>query len=248
MLRPAHVWGTALFAILASVILVVVIIILCATDAPHDPYTDTPPVTFSTFGTAFGVILFGFGGHAILPALQATLEEPTPARFRHAIILSFSVCTCMYLSTSISSVLRLGGTIGDDVLTNFSGAMNDFGLVAVTAHLLFAAVTVHIPLGQIMDHYAGAADMSIKQVVIRVLTMALVAVVVWAVGHHFYCVIGLVGGTCNNAMIFIYPPWFYLLLMDPHERTPLVVAKMVAIMAIGTGGMVSALNGAVSDC
>ena len=31
MLRPAHVWGTALFAILASVILVVVIIILCAT-------------------------------------------------------------------------------------------------------------------------------------------------------------------------------------------------------------------------
>ena len=86
------------------------------------------------------------------------------------------------------------------------------------------------------------------QVVIRVLTMALVAVVVWAVGHHFYCVIGLVGGTCNNAMIFIYPPWFYLLLMDPHERTPLVVAKMVAIMAIGTGGMVSALNGAVSDC
>ena len=31
MLRPGHVWGTAVFAILASVILVVVIIILCAT-------------------------------------------------------------------------------------------------------------------------------------------------------------------------------------------------------------------------
>ena len=219
MLRPGHVWGTAVFAILASVILVVVIIILCATgksaavqcvycavcvrtdhllfgvycavtlllfgvycavtlllfgvhcaiamsavrcllrnvssyllrrvltpDAPHDPYTDTPTITFSTFGTAFGVILFGFGGHAILPALQATLAEPSPARFRQAIVLSFSVCTCMYLSTSISSVLRLGGTIGDDVLTNFSGAMNDFGLVSVTAHLLFAVTHSPTPL------------------------------------------------------------------------------------------------------
>jgi hypothetical protein len=27
-------------------------------------------VDFSSFGSAFGVILFGFGGHAILPALQ----------------------------------------------------------------------------------------------------------------------------------------------------------------------------------
>ena len=78
--------------------------------------------------------------------------------------------------------------------------------------------------------------------------MSLVAFVVWAVGHHFYCVIGLVGGTCNNAMIFIYPPWFYLQLINREQRTPAVVFKMVSIMAIGTAGMISALNGAVNDC
>lgn len=57
LLRPGHVWGTALFAIAASVILVVVVVVLCATGADHDPYISPPSVTFSTFGTGFGVIL-----------------------------------------------------------------------------------------------------------------------------------------------------------------------------------------------
>jgi amino acid permease len=248
LLRPGHVWGTAVFAIMASVILVLVVVFLCATDAPHDPFTPRPSVSFSTFGTAFGVILFGFGGHAILPALQATMLNPTPTRFRQAIIGSFAVCTVMYLSTSIGSVLVLGGTVGDDILTNFSGYTNDFGLVAVTCHLLFAAVTVHIPLGQIMDHYAGAADFSAKQIAIRTATMALVAASIWLIGDHFFCVIGLVGGTCNNAMIFIFPPWFYLRLVSPEERTYAMVAKMCAIMLIGSAGMASALVGAVDSC
>ncbi len=30
---------------------------------------------------------------------------------------------------------------------------------------------------------------------------------IYLVDTHFFCVIGLVGGTCNNAMIFIFPPW-----------------------------------------
>lgn len=248
LLRPGHVWGTAIFAILASVILVVVVIFLCATDAPHDPYTKPPEVTFSTFGTAFGVILFGFGGHAILPALQATMANPTPSRFRQAVVGSFAVCTAMYLSTSIGAVQTLGGTVSDDILKNFSGSVNNFGLVAVTLHLLFAAITVHIPLGQIMDHYAGASDFSARQVAIRAVTMGAVAASIWVIGSNFFCVIGLVGGTCNNAMIFIFPPWFYLKLMSPEERTPLTVVKMSGIMLVGTGGMVSALVGAVEGC
>ena len=248
LLRPGHVWGTAILAILASVILVAVVVILCATDAPHDPYAPPPAVTFSTFGSAFGVILFGFGGHAILPALQATMHNPTPARFRKAIVSSFAACTSMYLASSIGSVLTLGGAVGSDILTNFSGPINTFGLIAVTVHLLFAAVTVHIPLGQIMDHYAGAADYSARQVAIRALTMGCVALMIWAIGTHFFCVMGLVGGTCNNAMIFIFPPWFYLKLMPPAERTPAAIARMVVIMAMGTAGMASALIGAFDSC
>ena len=143
LLRPGHVWGTAVFAILASVILVVVVIVLCATGAKHDQYIPPPPVTFSSLGSAFGVILFGFGGHAILPALQAAMHNPTPARFRQSIGWSFGLCTAMYLGTAVSSVLTLGGAVSGDVLTNFSGNVNDFGLIAVTTHLLFAAVTVH---------------------------------------------------------------------------------------------------------
>jgi amino acid permease len=132
LLRPGHVWGTAILAILASVVLVVVVVILCATDAPHDPYAPPPAVTFSTFGSAFGVILFGFGGHAILPALQATMLNPTPARFRKAIVGSFAACTSMYLASSIGSVLTLGGAVGSDILTNFSGPIDTFGLIAGT--------------------------------------------------------------------------------------------------------------------
>ena len=249
LLRPGHVWGTAVFAILASVILVVVVIVLCATGAKHDQYIPPPPVTFSSLGSAFGVILFGFGGHAILPALQAAMHNPTPARFRQSIGWSFGLCTAMYLGTAVSSVLTLGGAVSGDVLTNFSGNVNDFGLIAVTTHLLFAAVTVHIPLGQIVDHYAGVvSDFSGRQVALRAVTMALVAAVIWIVGDRFYCVIGLVGGTCNNAMIFIFPPWFYYCLTPASERSKTLLTCMGSIVFVGTAGMVSALIGAADTC
>lgn len=254
LLRPGHVWGTAVMAILATVILVGVIIGLCASDAPHDPHTPLPKVTFPSLGTAFGVILFGFGGHAILPALQATMKDPTPARFRQALFWSFSICTAMYLSTSIASVSKLGGTVSGDVLTNFeSGVTNSFGLVSVTLHLLFAAVTVHIPVGQMIDHYCNASDFSLKQICIRTITMALVGLVIWVAGDHFFCVIGLVGGTCSNAMIFIFPPWFYLKLLEKGGKqqkaaSVLMKLKMGVIMFIGTAGMVSTLIGAVGSC
>ena len=146
LLKPGHVWITAFLAVLCSLILVVVVIVLSASDAPHDPYTPPPQVSFSSFGTAFGVILFGFGGHAILPSLMATMTDPTPARFRKAITASNTVVTGMYLSTGLCAVLTLGGTVSDDILTNFgTSVLNSFGLVSVTAHLLFAAITVHIP-------------------------------------------------------------------------------------------------------
>ena len=65
---------------------------------------------------------------------------------------------------------------------------------------------------------------------------------------NFFCVMGLVGGTRNNAMIFIFPPWFYLKLVPRAGCTPAAVAKMIAIMAVGTAGMVSALIGAADTC
>jgi amino acid permease len=233
----------------ATAILVVVIMVLCASDAPHDPYTPLPAVTFSSLGTAFGVILFGFGGHAILPALQATMKDPTPRRFRQALFWSFSICTALYLSTSISSVHKLGGTVSGDVLTNFDRSVtNSFGLVSVTLHLLFAAVTVHIPIGQMIDHYCSASDFSVRQICIRATTMAMVGVVSWAAGGHFFCVIGLVGGTCSNAMIFIFPPWFYLRLLGKEEQSMLLLLSMGFIMFIGTAGMISTLIGAVDSC
>lgn len=253
LLRPSHVWGTALIAIIATSILVVVILVLCATDAPHKQRTPLPTVTFPTLGTSFGVIIFGYGGHAILPALQATMADPTPARFRRAIIMSFAICTFIYLSTAIASVARLGGAVEGNVLLSFHshgprGWLSTFGLVSVTAHLLFATTIVHIPVGQILDHYCGATDLSARQVGIRVTTMMMVALVIKLAGTHFFCVIGLVGGTCSCAMIFIFPPWFYLMLLDAEQRTVGLTCRMIAIIAIGFTGMVSALNGAVDSC
>ena len=75
--RVKKVWGTAVMAILATVILVGVIIGLCASDAPHDPHTPLPKATFPSLGTAFGVILFGFGGHGKHSYLRVPLSSFT---------------------------------------------------------------------------------------------------------------------------------------------------------------------------
>ena len=49
-------------------------------------------------------------------------------------------------------------------------------------------------------------------------------------------------------MIFIFPPWFYARLLAPEHRTPALLAKMGAIMLVGSLAMLSALVGATQDC
>ena len=90
--------------------------------------------------------------------------------------------------------------------------------------------------------------MSVGQIAVRAGTMCAVAAMIWLVGDGFFCVIGLVGGTCNNAMIFIFPPWFYLRLVGAEGRTAAVLARMGAIIVVGVAGMTAAMIGAVDSC
>jgi amino acid permease len=242
LLRPGHVWFTALFAIIASVVLVVVIIVLCATGAPHTAHTAPTTVSLASLSEAFGVILFGFGGHAILPNLAANLASPSPRRYRLAVLLSFPVCAAMYISSSVCAAITLGGsTSSESVLENFQGPIANFGIVAVTSHLLFAVVTIHIPIGQMMDHYTGAEDFSARQIAVRLVTMGLASLCVWLLEDYVFFIVAIVGATANNAMIFIFPPWFYISLVKPEERTWWEITKVSVVITIGVLGMVSCL-------
>jgi vesicular inhibitory amino acid transporter len=249
LLPPGHVWGTAIIAVGSSIALAIVIIILCYTDASATAYKPVPTPTFTSFGQAFGAILFGFGGHCLFPVLQSTMQKPK--QFRKAIGYAYVIVLTMYISVSTVAVVALGGSTSENVLTNFSAtnALQKFGVVCVTAHLLFAVVTIQMPVGQILDHYfCVTQQLGAKQLCLRVTTIGLVAVTLWGLQSKFFCVIGLVGGTTTNLMTLVFPPLFYVLLLEPEKRTWKVMCVCVFIILLGLAALVASVWGAVGGC
>lgn len=250
LLRPGHVWGTAIIAVIASVALAIVIIILCATDTTAaGSYTPLPTPTFATFGQSFGAILFGFGGHALFPALQSTMKKPE--QFRYAIGNAYFIVLTMYISVSAVAVTTFGGSTESNILQSFTeSGLQKFGIVAVTAHLLFAVITIQLPVGQILDHcFHVNKHLGVRHVCVRVATMGLTAVTLWGLQSKFFCVIALIGGTTTNLMTLVFPSLFYLLLLEPEERTLKVGIVQGAIILLGLAALVLSLWGAITgDC
>ena len=68
------------------------------------------------------------------------MKNPTPQRFRKAVLSSFGVTTLIYLVTALFAVSTLGDKVEDNILTSFDdNTTNKFALAAVTFHLQLRA-------------------------------------------------------------------------------------------------------------
>ena len=155
-----HMWPFAVIATATTSIACCLIIIKSCIDWPSDLNTvPTADVTVDSFFTAFGTILFAFGGASLFPSFQADMKEP--AKFTRSAISAFLIVLLMYLPTCILPFIVYGANNKDNALQTIKnqgdkGSVRNIAVVAevlITLHLLFSFLIVLNPISQQFEEF-----------------------------------------------------------------------------------------------
>ena len=92
-------------ATLATVVVGIGVLIL-GTEQAAKPFPGAPTVTFDSFFSGFGTILFAFGGHALFPTLQVDMKEPR--KFGWVMAISYFAILCLYIPVSVVTFYNFG--------------------------------------------------------------------------------------------------------------------------------------------
>jgi len=245
---PKDFWQAALIATVATATVCVGGIVLLF---QHSDYVAPAAVTFDSFFTAYGTILFAYGGHALFPTLQVDMAEP--GKFNITMIVAFGLILLLYVPISAIGVQTFGSNLAPNILFNLGNGTPAKALtVIITLHLVFAITIIQNPISRLMDRWLHIpSGFNLWRVLIRTNQIAVCLIIALSVpGADFSCVINLVGGITTSPLAFICPSMFYLALC---YKTNLYLPKWewalhLVIIVFGLFGGVSATRSAVLSC
>jgi solute carrier family 32 (vesicular inhibitory amino acid transporter) len=112
---PKDFWQSAAVAVASTVIVAIAVSILVVVEKP-DHFVDPPTATFDSYFTAFGTVVFSFGGAALFPTLQTDMKHPE--KFNTAIVIGFLCIFAMYIPVSTTAYFTFGDEISGNILLN----------------------------------------------------------------------------------------------------------------------------------
>ena len=138
---PKDFWFVALGAALSTTSAVILILIKYIIIRPNDLSSVVKaPVTFASFSSAFGAIVFGFTGASLFPTIQSDMKNP--AKFAQAASIGYTGIGLLYIPTAVGGFVTIGIDLQDSILktlTHYDDTHNlNHGIVAA-AKLLFAS-------------------------------------------------------------------------------------------------------------
>ncbi|XP_031567596.1 amino acid transporter AVT1J-like [Actinia tenebrosa] len=237
---PKEFWGIAIGASLATALACLLICVCIGIDFPSNLQTvKQGPVTFLSFFSAFGTILFSFGGASTFPTIQTDMKQPS--KFPMSVVWSYVGVLFMYLPVSILGFLAYGGDIKDNILLSVSHTSShpraiivDIVLVLITTHLLFSFVIVLNPVSQYFEEFFNIPRrFGFKRCLLRTIIMALVLGIAELI-PNFGPILSLIGGSTVTLLTFVFPCWFYLkIAKDLPLHTKAVLFELIFIGIVG---------------
>lgn len=237
-------WGFALFAVLSTTVACWGVLITMFHEEPNHVY-DEP--TFGGIALALGNIFFSFSAHPVYPSVQAEMKDPKD--FPKAIIITYIGLFLMYAPIAIGGFWYFGNTVRDNILVNLQsdGIVEKLIIAGVEVNVLFSCLLILYPVSRALmirwkidpDHFSWRMAGTRNLLVVTCLVVALLV-------PKISVLMGLVGGSTNTALSFVFPAWFYLRLnkdtVGRGQRWALIGMIMLGV-AIGLSATVSALSG-----
>ncbi|XP_022112040.1 amino acid transporter AVT1E-like [Acanthaster planci] len=175
------------------------------------PTVSHPSPTFQSFFTAFGAILFAFGGHAIFPTVQHDMKDTR--KFHWTVLVAYIVVVAYYLPVSVGGYVVYGAQIEANLLKSLTpGTVTTIVIVMIMLHLLMGVVIVINPFCQEIEEFLKIPlKFGWKRIVLRTVVMAAVLFMAETI-PKFSVILNLIGGTTVTLLTFVYPSLFYILL------------------------------------
>ncbi|PJE74795.1 hypothetical protein COV03_03620 [Candidatus Uhrbacteria bacterium CG10_big_fil_rev_8_21_14_0_10_41_26] len=188
--------------------LILLLILIIGGALPHAEIQNLLTVDFANVTLPFGVVLFAFGGLAVIPEMKEILGFQNKGLLRKSALFGFLIINLVYIAfaavvvsvtgagTSEEAILGLGSVIGDWAIV--VGAL--IGLVSVGTSFLILGVEV---MNTIIYDYR-------RRYITGWLWAVIVPIVIFALGaRSFISVIGFTGGVLS-ALVGIIMITMYL--------------------------------------
>ncbi|KAJ7377328.1 hypothetical protein OS493_029687 [Desmophyllum pertusum] len=248
---PKEFWGIAVGASVATAVACLMICVCIGLDMPADlKSVQQPTVTFQSFFSAFGTILFSFGGASTFPTIQTDMKKSS--KFPMSVFWAYVGVVSMYVPVSILGFMAYGQDITSNILNsighnehNIAAVTLDVVLALITLHLLFSFVIVVNPVSQ---HFEELLNIPQKFCLKRCLLRTGIMCFILGIGElipKFGPILSLVGGSTVTALTFVFPCLFYLRI----ERNISLHTKvfLYELIAVGLFGGAASTYSAIND-
>jgi len=226
---PKDFWPMAIGALITTVVACVMIMVKESQDA-HDEnscYHDNnpkwepvyPSPTAEGFFKAFSSIMFAFAGASTFPTIQADMKDRR--RFPLAALIAMGILLLVYFPMAAVGYFQLGDTVENNVVESLcNGTIKIVVEVLLLLHLVSAFPIMLNPPNQFFEELLKIPKtFSIWRCLFRSLTVAGLLFISETL-PNFGSILDLVGGSTVTLLTFVFPPYFYMKLVDKSSEDP----------------------------
>lgn len=215
---PKDFWQVAAVAATTSILAAIFVFASLIVAIPDHKNPKHSSTTWPGFFSAFGTILFAFGGASCFPTIQVDMEEPQ--KFPKSVVIGICTVMTVYLLVGIPGYV----IVGDEMTPNVLKALPDNWIsytvnFLITFHLLMAFIIIINPVAQGIEGLLGVPDkLSWERVIVRTV-LAGSAMFLGLTIPHFSVILSLLGGSTIALTNFIFPPLYYYRLSRQTDPT-----------------------------
>jgi len=224
---PNDFWPLAIGALLTTVAACVMVIVKLAIDVP-DPNTcfhgveklgEHSSPTFAGIAGAFSSTMFAFAGAPNFPTIQSDMKDRR--QFTTCVLIAMAVLFCIYSPMAGVGYWLLGDAVSSNVVNDMCDGPVKIAIeVLLLLHLVSAFPIVVNPSNQFFEGLLKIPkEFNIKRVLFRTLVILFLLFIAESL-PDFGSILDLVGGATVTPLTFIFPPFFYMRLIDmsTHEK------------------------------
>ncbi|KAA0203465.1 hypothetical protein HAZT_HAZT010689, partial [Hyalella azteca] len=210
---PAVSVLVSIFAVVATGVTIVAILIQLFLDIPLHPDPQYPNPTIKSFFLGFSAIVFAFGGVSVFPTLQNDMANRR--EWWKSVIIGFAVIFALYLPVTIAGYVIIGVDVSSNILLDASSGVNiTIAITLNVVNLLMTYIICFNPVAQALEDICNVPNsFNWKRVLLR--TAVVVFEVFFALAvPDFGAILNLIGGSTISILSFIFPPLMYMRLTD----------------------------------
>ena len=225
----------SVFALLASI---VIALVYCLTEVEYMSIQNIPGFDISDFPIGFGIVVFSYGGHAILPRVEASMKEPH--KYSSMLDTAFSLAVFIKILLGVLAVLRFGDATEQVVIENMNP---DRGFYVVATILVIINIFLFFPICMFVvveswdvkflpyfPHLSkGRRHHWFWVVLTRTLIFTFVLFLAVMV-PHFGLLMAFVGSFAGTLLSFIFPCAFHIALKKKQLKWSAILVRIFVII------------------